>query len=393
MEEVVIVSGVRTAIGGFGGSFRDYPAYKLGAAAIKAALEKAGIDGKEVDDVIFGCHYQVGEDGYMARHCAVEAGLPVEVPAYTVNRICGSGLEAINTATRAIMAGDASIVVAGGVENMSQLPYILRKARWGYRLGDSILEDVVIQGLNCPFNHYHMGVTAENVAERFEVSRQAQDEMALMSHQRAVAAIQEGRFKEQILPITVPQPRGEPKVVDTDEHPRPDTSLEKLAKLPTAFKKDGTVTAGNSSGLNDAAAAVVLMSRRRAQELGLKPRLFVRDRAASGVDPAIMGMGPLHAVRKVLKNSSLKLEDIDLVELNEAFAAQAVAVVRGLGLDWSRVNVNGGAVALGHPIGASGCILTVKLMHEMERRGSRYGLVTLCIGGGQGIATIFERAA
>jgi acetyl-CoA C-acetyltransferase len=390
MEEVVLVSGARSAIGRLGGAFQNFPASDLAAAVMKAAVERAGVKPEQVDQVILGCVGQVMEDGYIARHAAIKAGLPIEVPAYTVNRICGSGLEAINTAARWIECGDAEVVVAGGVENMTMMPYYVRNARYGYRLGHGQLEDGVQHLLGDPFSKVHMGVTAENLAEKFGVSREVQDEFALRSQQRAVAAIQAGRFKDEIVPIEVKVGR-ETKVIDTDEHPRADTTAEALAKLRPAFKEGGTVTAGNASGINDGAAAVVVTSRRKADELKLRPRLRLIARAEAGVEPSIMGSGPIPAVRKVMKKAGLGLDQMDVVELNEAFASVAAACSQELGLDLERTNPNGGAIALGHPVGATGAILAVKLMYELERRQARYGLVSLCIGGGQGIATIFER--
>jgi len=390
MEEVVLVSGARSAIGRFGGAFQNLPASDLAAAVIKAAVERAGVKPEQVDQVILGCVGQVMEDGYIARHAAIKAGLPIEVPAYTVNRICGSGLEAINTAARWIECGDAEIIVAGGVENMTMMPYYVRNARYGYRLGHGQLEDGIQHLLGDPFSKVHMGITAENLAEKFGISREVQDEFALRSQQRAVAAIQAGRFKDQIVPIEVRVGR-ETKVIDTDEHPRADTTAEGLAKLRPAFKEGGMVTAGNASGINDGSAAAVVASRRRADELGLRPRLRLVARAEAGVEPSIMGSGPIPAVRKVMKKSGLELDQMDVVELNEAFASVAAACSQELGLDSERTNPNGGAVALGHPVGATGAILTVKLMYELERQKGRYGLVSLCIGGGQGIATVFER--
>jgi len=390
MEEVVLVSGARSAIGRLGGAFQNFPASDLAAAVIKAAVERAGVKPEQVDQVILGCVGQVMEDGYIARHAAIKAGLPIEVPAYTVNRICGSGLEAINTAARWIECGDAEVVVAGGVENMTMMPYYVRNARYGYRLGHGQLEDGVQHLLGDPFSKAHMGITAENLAEKFGISREVQDEFALRSQQRAVAAIQAGKFKDEIVPIEVKVGR-ETKVIDTDEHPRADTTAEALAKLRPAFKEGGVVTAGNASGINDGAAAVVVTSRRKAEELGLRPRLRLVARAEAGVEPSIMGSGPIPAVRKVMKKSGLALDQMDVVELNEAFASVAAACSQELGLDVERTNPNGGAIALGHPVGATGAILAVKLMYELERRQGRYGLVSLCIGGGQGIATIFER--
>ncbi len=398
MEEVVLVSGVRTAIGRMGGAFAETPASDLAAAVIRAAVERAGLEPGQVDQVILGCVGQVMEDAYIARHAAIKAGLPIEVPAYTVNRICGSGLEAINTAARWIECGDAEVIVAGGVENMTMMPYYVRNARYGYRLGHVQLEDGIQHLLGDPFSKVHMGVTAENLAEKFGVTREEQDQVALRSQQRAVAAIQEGRFKDQIVPMEVKVGR-ETRVIDTDEHPRADTTLEALARLRPAFKEGGVVTAGNASGINDGAAAVVVTSRRKAEELGVRlssrrsltPRLRMVARAEAGVEPSLMGSGPIPAVRKVLQKAGLALAQMDVVELNEAFASVAAACSTALGLDEEKTNPNGGAIALGHPIGATGAILTVKLMYELERRRGRYGLVSLCIGGGQGIATVFER--
>ncbi len=391
MGEVVLVSGARTAIGRFGGAFKDTPASDLAAVVIRAAVERAGIQPAQVDQVILGCVGQVMEDAYIARHAAVKAGLPIEVPAYTVNRICGSGLEAINTAARWIECGDAEVVVAGGVENMSMQPYYVRYARFGYRLNHGVLEDGIQHLLGDPFSKVPMGITAENLAEKFGVSRQEQDEVALRSQERAARAIAEGRFRDEIVPVEVRNGR-ETVVVDTDEHPR-QTTLEKLAALKPAFKEGGSVTAGNASGINDGAAAVVVMSRKKAEELGVKPRLRMVARAEHGVEPSIMGSGPIPAIQKVMKKAGLTVDQMDVIELNEAFASVAAACSNALHLDPEKTNPNGGAIALGHPIGATGAILTVKTMYELERRGGRYGLVSLCIGGGQGIATIFERVS
>ncbi|MEI6044214.1 MAG: thiolase family protein [Chloroflexota bacterium] len=389
-DEVVIVGGARTGVGTYGGQFIEVPAAQLGAIAIKAALERAGVEPSQVDGVIIGCVGQVGKDAYVSRAAALGAGLSVEVPAYTLNRLCGSGLQAINNAAQEIISGNADIIVAGGTENMTRYPYLLDKARWGYRMGDSNLIDNLTTVLSDPFTSCHMGITAENVAEKFGINREDSDAFALRSQQLTDAAIKAGYFKEQITPVAVPQKKGEALQVVTDEHPRPQTTLETLAKLKPAFKNTGVVTAGNASGINDAAAAVVVMSASKAQELQLKPRLRLVAQAVAGVPPEIMGIGPVPAVKKVLAKAGLTLDQIDLFELNEAFAAQALACVRELGLNIDRVNINGGAIAIGHPIGATGAILTVKIMYELERRGVRYGLVTACIGGGQGIATIFE---
>ncbi len=389
MEDVVIVSGARTPIGRFQGAYANLSASDLGAIVIRAAVERAGIKPADVDHVVLGCVGQVAEDGYISRYAAVKGGIPIETPAVTVNRICGSGLEAVNTAARYIQTGDASVVVAGGAENMTMMPYYLRQARAGYRMGNGTIEDGILHLLGDPFSKSHMGITAENLAEKYEVSREAQDEVALRSQERAAAAIKAGRFKDEIVPVEVKQGK-ETVTIDTDEHPRM-TSMEALAKLKPAFKDGGMVTAGNASGINDGAAAMVVMGAARARELGVKPRLRLVSRAESGVEPSIMGSGPIPAVQKALARAGMTIDQIDLIELNEAFASVAAACSTALRLDPEKVNVNGGAIALGHPLGATGAILTVKLMHEMERRGSKYGLVSLCIGGGQGIASIFER--
>ena len=389
MEDVVIVSGVRTPIGKFQGAYSNLSASDLGAIVIKEAVKRAGLQPDQVDHVVLGCVGQVMEDGYISRHAAVKAGIPIETPAVTVNRICGSGLEAINTGARYIQTGDASVVVAGGAENMTMMPYYLRQARAGYRMGNGTIEDGILHLLGDPFSKSHMGITAENLAEKYEISREAQDEVAVKSQERAPAAIAAGKFKDEIVPVEVKQGK-ETVTIDTDEHPRM-TSMEALGKLKPAFKDGGMVTAGNASGINDGAAAVVLMTAAKARELGVKPRLKLVARAESGVEPSIMGSGPIPAVQKALEKSGLTLDQIDLIELNEAFASVAAACSTVLGLDPEKTNVNGGAIALGHPVGATGAILTVKIMHEMERRNARYGLVSLCIGGGQGIASIFER--
>ena len=392
MRGVVIVSGARTPIGRFGGAFKDLSASDLGAAAIRAAVERAGIDPGAVDQVIMGNVLQAADSGYAARKAALAAGLPDSVPALAVNRACASGLEAVNIAAHAVIAGDAEIVVAGGTESMSGTPYLAHGIRFGgARYGNRELTDALQLGLSCPIYDYHMGVTAENVAERYAVSREEQDRLALQSHQRAVAAQASGAFDAQIEPVSVPQPRAEPIVVARDEHPRADTSLERLAALKPAFKQGGTVTAGNAAGMNDAAAALVVMSAERAEREGVAPRLRWVGRGVAGVDPAVMGIGPVPAARIALERTGLDLGLIDLVELNEAFAAQALYVIRELGLDEARTNVNGSGISLGHPLGATGAIMVVKLMDELERRGGRYGMATLCVGGGQGVASIFER--
>ena len=389
MEDVVLVSGVRTAIGRFNGSLANTPASDLGSTVIKEAVNQAGIEPEVVDQVIMGIVGQVAEDAYLSRVSTIKAGLEIETPAVNVNRLCGSGLEAINSAARYIETGDAEVVVAGGAENMTRLPYYLRKARSGYRLGHDTIEDGVVKLLSDPFEGYHMGITAEKLAEEFEISRAAQDELSAESQRRALNAIEKGYFKDQIVPLTVRKGREE-HIFDTDEFPQ-NSSVEKLSKLRPAFKEDGMVTPGNASGINDGASATVVMSATKAAALGVKARLRLVARAEAGVDPSIMGSGPIPAVNKVLEKADMTLDQMDVIELNEAFAGVACACANELSLDHEKTNPNGGAIALGHPVGATGNILTVKLMHEMERTGARYGLVSMCIGGGQGIATIFER--
>ena len=393
MQEVVIVSGARTPIGRFGGAFKDVSASELGSLVIRSALDQANISPGQVDEVVLGNALQTEEAGYAARLASLGAGIPDEVPTIAINRQCSSGLEAINMAALLVKTGEVDIVVAGGIENMSQSPYLIGyKARFdGLGMGDGALTDSLTKGLGCPVNLYHMGVTAENVAERFGVSREDQDELAAISHQRAVAAIKDGRFDHQISSVTVPQRRGDPIVVSRDEGPREDSTVERLAQLNPVFKKDGTVTAGNASSINDGAAAVVIMSAEKAAELGVKPRMRWHTRAVSGVEPAIMGIGPVPAVRKALEKAGMSIDDIGLIELNEAFASQALYCMRELEMDLEKTNVNGSGISLGHPVGATGAIMTVKLMEEMELRGDELGLVTMCVGGGQGVATIFQR--
>ena len=392
MQDVVIVGGARTPVGRFGGAFKDILASDLGAVAIKAAVERAGISPEDVDEVIMGNVLQADETGYTARRAMLKAGLPEHIPAMTVNRACSSGLEAINLAVQAIATGESEVVVAGGADSMSRVPYLMRGVRFeGPRMGDYSVTDGLTMSLSCPIYDYHMGVTAENVAERFEVGREAQDAMAVDSHLRAVHAQAEGYFDTQIAPVSVPQRRGDPVAVTQDEHPRADTTLEGLAKLRPVFKEGGTVTAGNSAGINDGAAAVVVMSRERAEAEGLTPRLRWVGRGVSGVDPSVMGIGPVPSTRKVLEKTGMAITDLDLIELNEAFAAQALYVLRELDMDWERTNVNGSGISLGHPVGATGAIMTVKLMEELTRTDGQYGLVTMCVGGGQGVSTIFER--
>lgn len=391
MREVVIASAVRTAIGKFGGSLLSLSAPELGAIVIKEALKRANVPGEKVDEVIFGNVLQAGLGQNPARQASIKAGLPIEVPAFTVNKVCGSGLKCVELAAQSILAGDNDIVVAGGMESMSNAPFVTSgKARWGLRMGDSKLVDVMIKdGLWDAFNNYHMGITSENVAEKFGVTREDQDEVSARSQQRAIAAIKSGAFKDEIVPVTIKTKKGE-TVFDTDEFPREGTTTEILAKLRPAFKQGGTVTAGNASGLNDGAAALVIMSAEKAQELGIKPMAKILSYASAGVDPAIMGIGPIPASRKALSKAGLEVKDLDLIEANEAFAAQFVEVGRELNFDPDKVNVNGGAIALGHPIGASGARILVTLLYALKNRDKKLGLATLCIGGGMGTSAVVE---
>jgi len=392
MQDVVIVAATRTAVGSFQGSLANVPAVELGATVIRALLAQTGVAPAEVDEVILGQVLTAGAGQNPARQAAVKAGLPHEVPALTLNKVCGSGLKAVQLAVQAIRCGDAEIVVAGGMENMSLAPYVLPKVRTGLRLGHAELVDSMISdGLWDAFNDYHMGQTAENLVQRYSISREAQDAFAARSQQRAAAAVESGRFREEITPVLIPQRKGEPLAFDTDEGIRADTTAEGLARLRPAFAKDGSVTAGNASSLNDGAAAVLVMSAAKAAALGLTPLAHIAAYASAGVDPAIMGIGPVSATRKTLEKAGWQLADLDLIEANEAFAAQALAVGQELGWDDDKVNVNGGAIALGHPIGASGCRVLVTLLHELRRREGRRGLATLCIGGGQGVALAVER--
>ena len=392
MEEIVIASAVRTAIGSFGGALKNVPAVDLGVTVIKEAVKRAGIKGEDVDEVIMGNVLQAGLGQNPARQASVKAGIPEEVPALTINKVCGSGLKAVNLAAQAIKAGDGELFIVGGMENMSQAPYLAPKARWGNRMGDGKLVDEMIKdGLWCAFNDYHMGITAENVAEQWNISREAQDEFAATSQQRAEKAMKEDKFQDEIVPVEVPQRKGDPVVFDKDEYPRAGVTAEGLSNMRPAFKKDGTVTAGNASGINDGASAVVVMTKKKAEELGVEPLATIKSYASAGVDPKIMGTGPIPATRKALAKTDLEVEDLELIEANEAFASQSLAVVEELGLDTDIVNVNGGAIALGHPIGCSGARILVTLLHEMKKRDSKYGLATLCIGGGQGAATVVER--
>ena len=389
-ENIVIVSGARTAIGSFGGSLKNLEATDLGGIAIKEALKRGQVAPEDVNEVVMGCVGQAAEHAFMARVSAIKAGIPYEATALTVNRLCSSGLQAIVTAAMEIDEGFCEIAVAGGGESMNNIPYYIRKMRTGYRMGHGEVEDGLVTALSDPITRDHMGITAENVAERYHVSREDQDKYALLSQQRAAKARDEGKFKDEIIPLEVKVNKKETKIFDTDEYIRDNTTLEKLEKLRPAFKKDGTVTAGNASGINDCGAAVVLMKAEEAEKRGQKPIVRIVEAAAAGVDPAYMGIGPVPAVRKLLKKTGLTLADIGLFELNEAFASQTLACIRELGLDINKVNVNGSGISMGHPIGATGCIITIKLMNEMVRRNERYGIATLCIGGGQGLAVLFE---
>jgi acetyl-CoA C-acetyltransferase len=393
MTRAVIVSGVRTAIGAFGGALKDVPASELGRIVIEGAIQRSGIDKADIEEVIMGNVLQAGGGMNPARQAAIAAGIPDAVPSFTVNKVCGSGLKAVALAAQAVIAGDADLMVAGGVESMSRAPYLLQNARWGYRMGNGeIIDSMLSEGLTCAMAGCHMGVTAENIAEEYGISRTDQDAFAAESQRRAAEAIAAGRFAEEIVPVFIQQKKGEPLAFQIDEYPRATTSAETLARLRPAFvKENGTVTAGNASGINDGAAALVIASEERARLMELAPMAKIIAYASGGVDPRIMGMGPMPAIERALEKAELKLADIDLFELNEAFAAQSLAVVRQLGIDESRVNVNGGAIALGHPIGASGARVLVTLLYEMRRRNARRGLAALCIGGGQGIAMIIER--
>ena len=390
-REVVVVAGVRTAVGDFGGSLKDFSPTQLGAMVVKEVVARAGVSTDQVGHVVFG-HVVNSEprDMYLSRVAAIEGGLDKTTPALTLNRLCGSGLQAIVTAAQSIMLGDADVAIGGGAESMSKAPYILPAARWGARMGDMKGIDMMVGALHDPFHVIHMGVTAENVAKEFNVSREDQDALAVESHKRAANAIANGYFKEQILPIEVKTRKG-PVMFDTDEHVRGDATVEGMAKLKTVFQKDGTVTAGNASGLNDGAGAVLLMERGAAEKAGKKPMARLVAYANTGVEPTIMGIGPVSATKKALAKAGLKIEDMDVVEANEAFAAQACAVTKELGMDPAKVNPNGSGISIGHPIGATGAIITVKALYELQRIQGRYALVTMCIGGGQGIAAIFER--
>lgn len=392
MRDVVIVAAVRTAIGSFGGSFKNVSAVELGRTVVEEVIRKSNITPEMVDELIFGNVLQAGLGQNVARQVAVASKIPVEVPSYTVNKVCGSGLKTVALAANAIMVGESDIIIAGGCENMSQSPYIMPSARWGARMGNTqLIDTMVYDGLTDVFNQIHMGITAENIVDKYGFTREQLDRFSVDSQNKAVEAIASGRFKDEIVPVVIPQRKGDPIVVDTDEYPKPNSTMEGLAKLRPAFKKDGVVTAANSSGINDGAAALCLMSKEKAEELGLTPLVTITSYASAGVDPLIMGTGPIPATEKALKKAGLTVHDLDLIEANEAFAAQSLSVMESLGLDSEKVNVNGGAVALGHPIGASGARILVTLIHEMLKRESRYGLATLCIGGGQGISMIVKR--
>ena len=392
MTEVVIVAAKRSAIGTFGGAFKNVTAVDLGTEVVKAAMDSINLDPKEVQEVVFGNVYSAGNKGNVARQVLIHSGIPQEAHATSVNILCGSGLRAVVSGAQSILLGDSDVVVVGGTENMSRAPYILPDFRFGGRMGDGkIIDTMLYDGLHDAFHDYHMGVTAENIAEKYGISREEQDNLAFESQNRAETAIKNDRFKEEIAPITVPQRRGEPVIVDTDESPRFGTTEETLAKLRPAFKKDGSVTAGNSSGINDGAAALILMSREKAEELGLEILATIASYGIGGVDPQIMGTGPIPSTQKALKKADMTVEDIELIEANEAFGAQALSVINELGFDRSITNVNGGAIALGHPVGASGARILVTLVHEMLKRDSKSGLATLCVGGGQGVSVIIKR--
>ncbi|NLO27550.1 MAG: acetyl-CoA C-acetyltransferase [Actinobacteria bacterium] len=391
-REVVILSAARTPVGRYLGTLADIPAWKLGSIAIAEAVKRAGIDTAEVEEVIMGNVLTAGQGQNPARQASLAAGIPQEIPAWTLNIVCGSGMKSVHEAANAIRAGEAEVMVAGGMENMTWAPYLVPKARQGYRMGDGVLVDeMIMDGLRCALGEYHMGITAENVAEKYGITREVQDQIGYDSQRKAAAAIADGKFKAEIVPVVIPQRKGDPKVFDTDEHPRAETTLEGLAKLSTAFKKEGgTVTAGNASGINDAAAAFVVASKEWADKKGIKPLATIIGYATAALDPAYMGMGPFHATKKVLAKTGMSIDQMDVIEANEAFAAQAGAVAQELGLDMSKVNLYGGAIALGHPIGASGARILTTLIYALKQEGGVYGLATMCIGGGQGIATIIK---
>lgn len=391
-ESVVIVAAGRTAIGSFGGSLSNIPAHSLSATIIKALLKKIDLPPEQIDEVILGQILTAGAGQNPARQAAIEAGIPHSVPSMTINKVCGSGLKSVHLAAQAIKCGDADIVIAGGQENMSLSPHVLPKSRNGTKMGDWKLQDsMIVDGLWDAFNDYHMGITAENVAEQYKISREQQDEFAAISQQRVEAAMAENKFSDEIIPVEIPQRKGEPVIFDQDEYPKAGVSKEGIAKLRPAFTKDGTVTAANASGINDGAAIVIVMSGKKAKQLGIAPMATIKAYASAGVDPAIMGTAPIPASQKCMEKASWEMKDLDLIEANEAFAAQSICVRESLGWDVSKVNVNGGAISLGHPIGASGCRILVTLLYEMQRRDVHKGLATLCIGGGQGVALAVER--
>lgn len=391
MKEVVIVSAVRTPVGSFGGVFKNVSAVDLGTTAVKEAIKRAGIKSEDVNEVYFGCILQTGLGQNVARQVSINSGIPVTSSAMTINMLCGSGLRTVSLAAQTIMTGDNDVVVVGGTENMSMAPYALPHARFGSRLGNDVMVDTLIKdALTDAFNDYHMGITAENIAEKYNISREEQDEFATSSQNKAEKAMAEGKFKEEIVPVVIPQRRGDDLVIDEDEYPKKGVTVESLKKLRPAFKKDGTVTAGNASGINDGAAALVIMSREKADELGITPLATIVSYSNGGVDPSLMGMGPVPASQSALTKANLTIDQMDLIEANEAFAAQALAVGKQLNWNAEKVNVNGGAIALGHPVGASGARILVTLLHEMKKRESTYGLATLCIGGGMGTSVIVK---
>jgi len=392
VNNVVIVSAVRTAVGKFGGSLKGFNPGQLGSIVLKEALKYADTKPEDVDEVIIGNVLSSGHGQNVARQASMAAGISQNVPSYTVNKVCGSGLKSVILGAQSIMLGDAEVILAGGMECMSQAPYLIKKARWGAKMGnDELVDSMIYDGLWDIFGNYHMGITAENVAKEYDVSREEQDEFSAKSQNKAESAIKDGRFKNEIVPIEIPQPKGDPIIFSQDEFPRFGTTKDILAKLRPAFKKDGTVTAGNSSGINDGAAAILLMDEEIVKEKGIEPLATIESYASFGVDPKIMGMGPVHSTILALDKADLDPDDIDLIELNEAFASQSLAVIKELGLDQDKVNVNGGAIALGHPIGASGTRILTTLIHEMKRRNSEYGLASLCVGGGQGISMIIRK--
>lgn len=391
MREVVIASAARTAIGSFGKGLKDIPVVDLGTKVIKTVIERADVDPDVVDNVIMGIVLQAGQGQNPARQASIKAGLDVKIPAMSINKLCGSGLKSVNLAVQEILLGDTDVVVAGGMESMSRAPYLLEKARYGYKMGDGkVVDSMIRDGLTCAVNEYHMGITAENLAEKYNINRQKQDEFAAQSQQKAINAIKNKRFQDEIVPVEIPQRKGEPKLFKQDEFPRKGVTADSLSKLRPAFKKDGTVTAGNASGINDGAAALLVMSKEKADELGVKPLARVVSYATAAVDPKIMGIAPVPSVKKALAKSNWGFEDIQLVELNEAFAAQSLSVLKELPFDSEIVNVNGGAISLGHPIGASGARILVTLLYEMEKRELKRGLASLCVGGGMGVTTLVE---